>query len=50
MLKAKRRAEVLDPEREEDEEPAKQPPDEEPLTAPEPDTLPPDPDITTPEN
>ena len=41
------RSEVLDPERE-DELPPDEPPEEEPLTAPEPGTLPPDPDLTPP--
>lgn len=47
MWTANERFEVLDPERE-DDEPAL-PPDPEPVTAPEPETLPPDPDLTPPD-
>lgn len=49
MFRAKDHLEVLDPEQEDHEESTEQPAEEEPLTAPEPDTLPPDPDITAPE-
>jgi hypothetical protein len=49
MSPAKNRAEVLDPEQEDDEQPEPElPPQEEPLTAPEPETLPPDPDLAPP--
>ena len=50
MTTWKTRAEVLDPEQEDDEQPEPElPPEEEPVTAPEPATLPPDPDLTPPE-
>lgn len=49
MSNSKHHAEVLDPEQEDDEQPTELPPEEEPLTASEPDTLPPDPDLTPPD-
>jgi hypothetical protein len=42
-------SEVLDPEKENDDQPAPElPPGEEPVTAPEPDTFPEEPDLTPP--
>jgi hypothetical protein len=50
MTMTRDRAEVLDPEQEDDEQPEPVlPQEEEPLTAPEPETLPPDPDLTPPD-
>jgi hypothetical protein len=49
MSVAKHHAEVLDPEQEDEEQATDLPPEEEPRTAPEPGTLPPDPDLTPPD-
>jgi len=44
------RSEVLDPEREDDKPEPDLPPDNEPVTAPEPDTLPEEPDLNPPDS